>query len=141
MGVRGGKESGAVLKGLLLKWKTSQKHISRTLRELHKKRKRFVFFCAGSAFDAILWLAFMAAGQSRKQGREGTRIALSTAGRQAMLYKLHTKSLTGASPFIGYVLVLPITHFKPLSHQKNTRTASEENKKCAYGRRLPINCC
>lgn len=76
----GGKEReagkrGAALKGLLLKWKTSQKHISRTPRELHKKRKRFsFFFCAGSAFDAILWSTFMAAGQARSTG--GRQLAL-----------------------------------------------------------------
>lgn len=72
---RGAEEGkrGTALKGLLLKWKTSQKHISRTPRELHKKRKRFsaLFFCAGSAFDAILWSTFMAAGQTRsKRGRQ-----------------------------------------------------------------------
>lgn len=71
---RGAEEGkrGTALKGLLLKWKTSQKHISRTARELHKKRKRFsAFFCAGSAFDAILWSTFMAAGQTRsKRGRQ-----------------------------------------------------------------------
>lgn len=73
----GRQEGGTVLKGLLLKWKTSQTHISRTTgreRELHKSSVLFffVFNLAGSAFDAILWSAFMAAAL-----REGTRIALS----------------------------------------------------------------
>lgn len=94
-------ERGATLKGLLLKWKTSQKHISRTPRELHKKRKRFsfFFFCAGSAFDAILWSTFMAAGQTRsKRGREEGNSHCTLDCRRAKLNKLHTKSLTGPLP-------------------------------------------
>lgn len=78
------RERGTALKGLLLKWKTSQKHISRTPRELHKKRKRFsFFFLCRKCFRRHFVVDFYGRRASQEQGRKGTRIALSTAGGQS----------------------------------------------------------
>lgn len=86
-----------MLKGLLLKWKTSQTHISRTTGESESCIRAaffffFVFNLAGSAFDAILWSAFMAAAL-----REGTRIALSLSRLQGHTQTTHTHTHTRAA--------------------------------------------
>lgn len=127
-GSRGAEEGerGATLKGLLLKWKTSQKHISRTPRELHKKRKRFSFFFFVPEVLSTPFCGRLLWPQGRPGAREEGNSHCTLDCRRAKLNKLHTKSLTGPlSPFIGYVLVLASTHFKPPTEKKREERVRE----------------
>lgn len=145
MGVKGGEEGqrGTALKGLLLKWKTSQKHISRTPRELHKKRKRFsfFFFLCRKCFRRHFVVDFYGRRASQEQGSTGGReLALHSRLQAGKAEQTTHEILDWASPPLS--ATCSFWPARTLSHQpKKKRGTSEGNKKRAYGRRLPINCC